>query len=67
MFLSKTLELKYTWSTWTPCTKSCGPNGVRRRVKLCSSKSWTTSREECQNILQHSEEEPCNNQPCPGT
>ncbi|CAB3977811.1 von Willebrand factor D and EGF domain-containing [Paramuricea clavata] len=59
-------ELEYNWSQWTSCTKTCGADGVRRRVKMCTSTSLLTLPDECHAILQQSEEEPCNNKPCPG-
>ncbi|XP_028413065.1 uncharacterized protein LOC114535927 isoform X2 [Dendronephthya gigantea] len=59
-------ELEYTWTTWTACSKTCGTDGVRRRIKMCSRKSREERPEECQQILQLSEEQSCNNIPCPG-
>ena len=63
MFLE---PLEYKWAKWTPCSKSCGTDGVRTRVKTCTANSWLKSKTKCQIILQESEEEPCNNKPCPG-
>ena len=60
------LVLEYYWSNWTPCSKTCGNAGVRRRIKVCKSASLDRFPNACQALLQESEEEQCNNKSCPG-
>ncbi|XP_046849668.1 protein kinase C-binding protein NELL2-like isoform X2 [Xenia sp. Carnegie-2017] len=60
-------EIEYTWSTWTSCSKTCGSGGIKRRVKMCTSDSWLKSEQECQALLQQSDEKSCStNVACPG-
>ncbi|XP_031558003.1 neurogenic locus notch homolog protein 3-like [Actinia tenebrosa] len=58
-------EVETEWSSWSPCSRTCG-NGVRRRVMMCVNLDDSPPRKECLQALQTDEEKPCSLQDCPG-
>ncbi|XP_042533232.1 SCO-spondin-like [Dipodomys spectabilis] len=48
------------WSTWSPCSHSCGPAGRQSRFRSSTSGSWAL---ECQD--EQSQSQPCPQPPCP--
>ncbi|CAI9740313.1 brain-specific angiogenesis inhibitor 1-like [Octopus vulgaris] len=51
------------WSGWSVCTKNCGPDGVQKRVRLCSAPYPSYEGKDCTGPS--SETKPCENEPCP--
>jgi len=58
-------SVKAEWSQWSPCSATCG-NGVRVRVTLCTNIDDKPLDDDCQQILQKSEEKHCYLRDCPG-
>ena len=55
-----------SWSEWTECSQSCGPDGTTQRSRICDS-DWENGGEMCETNLLLEGPMPCNNDiPCPG-
>ena len=51
------------WSDFGPCDKTCGPEGVQKRSRSCSSPAPQHGGKNCDGLLE--EFQPCQGKPCP--
>ncbi|CAD5226716.1 unnamed protein product [Bursaphelenchus xylophilus] len=57
----------WTYSAWTPCSATCGNDGISRRQVTCTdSANRSIDPRFCDQIPKESTETECNRLPCPG-
>ncbi|VDM51344.1 unnamed protein product [Toxocara canis] len=57
---------KWSYTEWSPCSESCGANGVTRRQAFCVDESNRRIDERaCEMAIREKTEKECNRMPCP--
>uniref|UniRef100_A0AC35GT07 Peptidase M12B domain-containing protein n=1 Tax=Panagrolaimus sp. PS1159 TaxID=55785 RepID=A0AC35GT07_9BILA len=57
---------KWSYGEWSPCSESCGSNGISRRTIRCvDDANRSIDERHCERISRESLEQECNRIPCP--
>uniref|UniRef100_A0A9J2P3P8 Peptidase M12B domain-containing protein n=1 Tax=Ascaris lumbricoides TaxID=6252 RepID=A0A9J2P3P8_ASCLU len=57
---------KWSYTEWSPCSESCGLNGVSRRHAFCvDDANRRIDERACEMVIREKTEQECNRMPCP--